>query len=325
MEKNTFATSAYIASGEEETFRYLCELRNLDEWTLGSRMLKQVDSNTWLGTASGYQRNLYYHVRALENLPFKGIEWHCGFEYQQYFHIYPAFLFSPEYIEPGTSEKGVYFHWLSFIGPSRRTTMIMEGIDLVHTSECRSLKGILERNAGHDRAVRGQYRIESSTIYIDAPLEQCAEYLGDLRNMREWAHLTRPQGEVSPQSGTFVDEYGQTVEMRIRGHRLPHYFLLEQDAFYPKFGFLQRTPALLIPCSYAFGEPSARGCILHRISFWRRDEPPRHGKLQVEDFGAENMGIKRKLEARAGNLESFARGLSYLGPTPGSASEGHGR
>ena len=59
MEDNTFATSAYIATSPEKAFDYLCSLKNLDDWTLFSRMIEQVDENTWIGTASGYQRNLY--------------------------------------------------------------------------------------------------------------------------------------------------------------------------------------------------------------------------------------------------------------------------
>ena len=58
MEKNTFATSAFIATSPETAFDYLSELQNLDEWTLFSRMIEQIDSDTWLGTASGYQNNL---------------------------------------------------------------------------------------------------------------------------------------------------------------------------------------------------------------------------------------------------------------------------
>ena len=55
-------------------FDYLCELKNLDDWTLFSRMVEQLDENTWIGTASGYQHNLHYHVRKIENPQFFGIE-----------------------------------------------------------------------------------------------------------------------------------------------------------------------------------------------------------------------------------------------------------
>ena len=66
MESNTFATSTFIAVPEADAFAYIRDLRNLDEWTLYSRMLEQVDENTWRGTASGYQHDLYYHVRLIE-------------------------------------------------------------------------------------------------------------------------------------------------------------------------------------------------------------------------------------------------------------------
>lgn len=314
MERNTFATSAYIATSPEQTFDYLCRLENLDEWTLFSRMIEQVDENTWIGTASGYQRNLYYHVRKIEHPLFYGIEWHCGFEYNKYFQVYPVLLFPPSYIEPGSTEAGVYFHWLSFVDPRRRTPMIMEGIHTVHTSECRSLKAILERNAGYTESATGRYRIDTDSIYIDAPLELAAEYVGNLHNLNEWCHLLRPNGEVTPLSGEFLDEYNQTVKVTLRTHDLGKYYLIEQDHFYPEYQLTQRCPVLLVPCSYAFGDPNASGLIQHRITFWP-DSPSRHGKLQIEDYGAESMNIKRVLEAQAGNMETFAKGMSYVAPT----------
>lgn len=315
MERNTFATSAYIATAPEVAFEYLCELKNLDDWTLFSRMVEQVDENTWIGTASGYQHNLYYHVRKIENPQFFGIEWHCGIEYNNYYQVYPVLLFPPEYIQPGTDEKGVYFHWLSFVDPARRSPMIMEGIHTVHTSECRSLKAILERKAGCTEAATGRYKIDADTIYIDAPLDIAIAYLRDLRNIDEWAHLLRPRGEISPESGEFVDEYGRTVKVTFKTHDLNNYYLIEQDYYYPEYDYIQRCPVILIPCSYAFGNSSARGCIQHRITFWEQGKAPRFGKLQIEDFGAESMNIKRTLEAKAGNLETFGRGMSYL-PQP---------
>ena len=39
---------------------------------------------------------------------------------------------------------------------------------------------------------------------------------------------------------------------------------------------------------------------------------PKHGKLQIKDYGAESMSLKRVLENKAGNLESFGRGMSYI-------------
>lgn len=81
---------------------------------------------------------------------------------------------------------------------------------------------------------------------------------------------------------------------------------------------MQRSPTLLIPLAHAFGNPAIPGVMLHRITFWNDAAPVRHGKLGIEDFGAENMNVKRLLEAQAGNLESFARGQSYL-PQPAAS------
>jgi len=48
VESNTFATSTYIATSPEAAVEYLRDLRNLDEWTLYSRMVEQIDAY-WLG------------------------------------------------------------------------------------------------------------------------------------------------------------------------------------------------------------------------------------------------------------------------------------
>ena len=189
--------------------------------------------------------------------------------------------------------------------------MIMQGIETVHTSECRSLKAILERNAGKTEAVRGRYRIDTDTIYVDASIELGFEYLKDLRNMEDWAHFLRADGEITSDSGSFLDEYNQKVEVSLRTHDLNNYYLIEQNFYYPDDDFTQRCPTVIIPCSYAFNDPDARGFIQHRITFWPIDRSLRRGKLQIQDYGAESMNIKRLLEAKAGNTETFAKGMSY--------------
>jgi len=315
MEKNTFSTSAYIAAQPDALYRYLCSLKNLDEWTLGSRMVEQIDEDTWIGTASGYQRNLYYHVRRLDQSPFSAIEWQCGYEQDEYFKAYPVLLFPPAYIDPDTDEQGVYLHWVSAIDPVKRTPMIMEGITAVHNSEVRALKAALERRAGLTEAAQGRYRLAADTIYIDAPLELAAGYVGDARTLPAWSHLLRPEGEILSDGGHFRDEYGQAVEVTFRTHQLADYRLIEQNFYYPEYDFLQRCPVLLMPCAHAFGDEDARGVLHHRITFWKQDAPPRHGKLQIEDFSAESLNVKRQLEAKAGHLDTFARGMSYTPPS----------
>lgn len=312
MEKNTFATSAFIATSPESAFDYLCNLKNLDDWTLFCRMKEQIDEDTWLGTASAYQNKLYYHVKKLEHPLFSGIEWHCGFEYNKYFQVYPVLLFPPSYIEPGSNESGVYLHWVSFVDPKRRTQMMGEAVGTIHTSECRSLKAILERKAGHTVAMPGGYYIDTDTIYIDAPIELGIEYLSDLRNLDQWSHLLQLHGEIAADKGEFLDEYGQRVIVKFRLHTLKKYYLLEQDYIYPDYGFIQRCPVMLIPAAYAFGDTSVPGFIQHRITFWTVGKPLPHGKLQIEDFMSESINIKRLLEAKAGRLDTFACGRSYL-------------
>ena len=193
--------------------------------------------------------------------------------------------------------------------------MIMQGIQTVHNSEARSLKAALERRAGLTEAAHGLYRIEADTIYINAPIEMAAEFLGDLRTMERWSHLLKPKGTIQPDHGTFIDEYEQVVDVTLRTSRLEEYYLVEQDYFHPQHDSMQRSPTFLIPLSYAFGDPEVPGLLLHRITFWKNGVVPRHGKLTIDDFGAENMNIKRLLEAKAGNLATFALGKSYLPQT----------
>jgi hypothetical protein len=311
MEKNTFATSAYIGVDTHTAFQYLADPKNLGEWTLSSKMREQVDSNTWIGTASGYQHPLYYHVHTYTGLPFPGVEWQCGAEYKQYYHIYPMFLFPSNYIEPGTADTGTYFHWVSFVGQKRRTKLIMEGIDLVHTSETRALKAVIERTAGLRAPAQGRYKIKTTNIYVDAPFEMLVEYLSNLENIRDWGHLARPDGPISSERGNFLNEYAHPLETQVRTHRFSDVALIEYDSVYQKTGLYVRVPALVIPCSRAFGEPSAQGCILHRLTF----VPTEESLIRIypqEDIGAENLNIKRIVEERAGNLTSMAQGMSYI-------------
>ena len=308
MESNTFATSTFIAVPEADAFAYLRDLRNLDEWTLYSRMLEQIDENTWRGTASGYQHDLYYHVRLIETPKFRGVEWHCGYEYGKYFQCYPAILFPSSYL--GSDENGVYFHWLSFVGPERRTPMIMQGIHLVHTAEIRSLKAALERRAGLQTAARGRFEIQTDSIFVDAPFELASPYLGDVRNMENWAYFLKPNGAADAKHGSFIDEYGQKVEISSQTFDCVNYSIIEFEHRY--VDSVQRTCLVLVPCSHAFGNPKAKGCVQHRIAFFERGIPAQRGKLQIEDYGAESMSLKRVLENKAGNLQSFGRGMSYV-------------
>jgi hypothetical protein len=72
-----------------------------------------------------------------------------------------------------------------------------------------------------------------------------------------------------------------------------------------------RAPLLVFPCAYVFANPAARGAILHRITAWPVGSARTSGKASVDDYDTEAINAKRILEARAGNLGSYARGCSY--------------
>lgn len=313
MEKNTFATSVYVATRSEDAFVYLRTLENLSEWTLGSRMIEQIDEDTWMGTASGYQSALCYHVRTLSDTGIMAIEWQCGYTYQNYFKQYPLLIFPADYLEPSSNEPGCYLHWVSVIDPVRRTPMIMEGISTVHLFEARSLKAALERRQGIQDPAVGRYDIETDTIFIDAPIATAVDFVADVRNLSQWSPLFRAQGEAKHDVGTYRDEYNHRVDVQFRMHSLSEdYALIEQNFSYPDSDYLQRCLFLLIPSERAFGE-RAKGVLLHRIAFWRKDSPSNRGRQRIEDFGAENMACKRLIEMLAGNPHSFAKGMSYQG------------
>lgn len=309
MERNTYATSAYIETSMDEANAYLRDLRNLDEWTLYSNMIEQIDENTWRGTASGYHHDLYYHARPIETQNFGGVEWLCGRQPGEYYQCYPALAIPASFV--GSDEPGIYFHWLSFVGPERATPMIMQGIDLVHGAEIRSLKAELERRAGLKAAARGKWEIKTNSIFVDAPFDLAVDYLGDVANFAEWSYFIRSEDGAQSKTGAFRDEYDQPVDVTVTRHDLRGYAILEFEHRYRDIDFVQRNLMFLVPCSHAFGVPEAKGLVQHRVAFFEIGKPAAHGKLQLQDYGAESMSLKRRLEHQAGNLESFGRGMSY--------------
>jgi pulcherriminic acid synthase len=80
---------------------------------------------------------------------------------------------------------------------------------------------------------------------------------------------------------------------------------------------------VLIPSARAFS-PAATGFLLHRIAFRDDRASPTCGRLGVQELAAENMAIKRRLEAQAGNFAAFARGMSYIAEASAPASHGDG-
>jgi hypothetical protein len=301
VERNTYATSIFIASPLATVRDYVSRGDSLSEYTRFSRMREQVDDTTWLGTASGYQNGLYYHVRNRTAGALSIVEWHCGAELGRYYHVYPMFLFEPAYF--GSREDGTYYHWVSFVDPARATPMIKQGLPTVHRSEARSLKAQIERRAGHRAPVQGELDVRSHTIYIDAPLADAAEVLADPARATEWGYLMRRDG------ARLYDEYDREIEIRIVQHDLGEYRILEHETRYVGSEHRVRTPIVSIPAAYAFAQPAAPGFIMHRISAWPAQRTA--GKQSPDDYDTEAINAKRILEARAGNLTTYARGCSY--------------
>lgn len=316
MESNTFATTIYARTPALRAFEYLRRLQNLDEWTLGSRMVTPIDDDTAMGTASGYHSMLCYHVRTLDHPRIKAIEWQCGYRYRDYFKQYPVFVFPSHYAGPGADEDGSYIHWISVIDPARRTEMIMQGIAAVHHYEGRGLKAALERREGLTQPARATVNVLSDTMWVDAPLEMARELLAHPNALNSWAPLFRADDAAA---GAFVDEYERRVEVAFAACELGDYVLIEQDYSYPALGAVQRCPIVLIPSARAFGA-GAPGFLLHRIAFVAGDGSQSFGRTTALELTAEGMAIKRMLEAKAGTVASFARGMSYR-PAPSESPE----
>jgi pulcherriminic acid synthase len=307
MENNTFTTTIYAQTSAARSFDYLRRLQNLDEWTLGSRMVTRIDDDTFMGTASGYQTMLCYHVRTLGHPRLAAIEWQCGYRYQEYFKQYPVFVFPSQYADPGGDEDGSYIHWVSVIDPARRTEMIMQGIGAVHHYEGQGLKAALERREGIPEPASGRWSVLADTMWVDAPIAMAREMLADRETLPVWAPHFRA---VDAGSGTFADEYARSVRVDSTACDLGDYVLVEQDYHYAALGVVQRCPIVLVPCARAFGD-GAPGFLLHRLAFVRADGSQRYGRTTALELTAESMAIKRLLELRAGNVASFARGMSY--------------
>jgi hypothetical protein len=108
------------------------------------------------------------------------------------------------------------------------------------------------------------------------------------------------------------DEYDREIEIKLTAHDLGEYRVIEHDVAYVGTDTVVRTPMVLVPAAYAFAEPKARGFVLHRISAWPTSGERTLGKQSPDDYDTELINAKRILEGRAGNLETYARGCSYL-------------
>jgi len=138
--ENTFATSAYIATSLENAFNYLCSLENLDEWTLFSRMMSRRMKIPGVELRLAISMISTITLERSKTIFFAVLNGTAVLSTTNTSRFTLSF-FPPSYIEPGSRRKGVYFHWLSFVDPAA-DSMIMEEFT-VHSSECRSLKAIL--------------------------------------------------------------------------------------------------------------------------------------------------------------------------------------
>ena len=96
------------------------------------------------------------------------------------------------------------------------------------------------------------------------------DFLGDLTNLGVlglFAPAIR-RARSGRQRHASSTRHGQEVEVTLRRHELRDYWLiLEFSDHSPGVRHAQRQPMILVPMSYAFGNPAVPGLLQHRIAF----------------------------------------------------------
>ncbi|GAA3600553.1 hypothetical protein [Kribbella ginsengisoli] len=298
MEANTFACSVYIDVPPLEAANFLRNGDNLGAFALDTAMAERVDDVTWRGSVGPYQDGFYCQSRYQDVVDVQVVEWFCGSEHGRWNHFYPMVLFPAGYF--GSQQAGVYCHWISFVDPAR-SAPILELLPSVRRGERHSLKAALERRAGHHEPVESTIELRSHTLYVDAPAASVVSYLAARSNLTEWSFPSHHDDQESR------DEYGRPISVRIGVRDLQDYHLVEHETRIVETGQTVRAPFLVIPTSFAFGQPDATGVVLHRVTAAEIGSGRRTGDL----YDAELVRTKRFLEAGVGNGASFAHGPSY--------------
>lgn len=313
LEANTYAASAYIATGADAALAYLSDLANLEHWTLGTRVHKQIDATTWVGSVTSSPDPLYFHVQETTGFPVPTFEWQMGREPGRYTTVHRWLIIPASLAHPGNDAAGVYVHWLSFSNPARRTVLADLGYDrIIHQTEIRHLKAVLERAQGLRAPASASHRLCTASLYVNAPASTLSAYLGTLANVPKWARMWPQMGTVSADSALFTDAYLQPLLVTSRASTDADMALLTlQVMTAPSPDKLSSTIlSAILPCAHVFGDPDASGCVLHRIAF-----APQCGHAagphDPRDLFAESLAIKRHVELLAGHPESFAQGYSY--------------
>ncbi len=301
-EKNTYATSSYIASDSQSVLDYLNDLKNLDEWTVNCRMHTQVDDSTWVGKASGYQEGLRYHIKRHSNGPFQGIEWHCGLDGKPASLVYPTFVFDFEKMGMPITQKGIYLHWIAFSHPVRRGPIYKYAVEPVHNAELLSLKSCLENKAGFSSIQEGDYEISSDTMFVDVDMNSAISFLSTPDAMTQWSLFVKADGTK--------DEYSRPISITSEVADFGTSKIIDMRIQHTDEGFSQFCPTMIIPASYAFNEKDARGVLLHRVYFTPKDKIS-YVKRVPEQIFSELISLKRILEARADRYESFNNGWTW--------------
>lgn len=284
-------------------------------------MREQIDATTWVGNVTSSRNPLYFHCRELTGFPVPTFEWQVGVAPGRYSAVHRWLIIPASLAHPGHEASGVYVHWLSFSNPARPTVLGALGYDrIVHQTELRHLKAVLERARGLPAAASASHRLCAASLYVHAPPGTLTEYVSTLDNLPQWARMWRQSASVSASSALFTDAYLQAVLATSQVSVDATMALVELQLAPELAQSPARSPSTIysavLPCAHVFGDPSASGCVLHRIAFAPERERASgpHGPHDARDLFAESLSIKRHVELLAGHPDSFAQGFSYPFP-----------
>jgi hypothetical protein len=303
----------YIETGAQTALAYLTDLANLEHWTLGTRVHEQVDLHTWVGSVTSSRDPVYFHLQQMAGFAVPTFEWQVGRAYGRYAAVHRLFVIPASFAHPDSKAGGVYVHWLSFSNPKSRTILAAQGYDrIVHETESRNLKAVLECAQGLRAPARASHSLCASSLYVNAPPKALGDYVGNLGHVPQWARMWRPLETISAREALFADAYQRpflatsTVSADASMALVDLHFVPESAR--PSSRILNA----ILPCAHVFGDASAPGCVLHRIAFAADGDVG--GPHDARDLFAESLNIKRHVELLAGRPDSFAQGFSYQFP-----------
>ena len=270
MEANTFTTTVYARTPAARAFAYLRRLQNLDEWTLGSRMMHAHRRRHLHGHGVGLPDDAVLpraHARARR---VRGDRVAMRLPLARLLQAIPGVRVPVAVCGPGR-RRGRQLHPLDQrdrSGPPHRDDHA--GIAAVHHYEGRGLKAALERREGIAQpARRAIVRALGHDVGRCADRNGSRAVLADRRPSPLWAPLFRPSHAAA---ATFVDEYARRVHVEFTAMRAGRLRAGRAGLRLSRSRVRQRCPIVLVPCvarvlfwPHQSGMRGEGGCVLPHV------------------------------------------------------------